>query len=84
MEGTMTADLMQILTHSLGLDRDRGRLVPWRDHFAAESGSDDYARCEKLTGMGMMKKGRSLGYGDYFHVTEAGKTAGVESMATPK
>lgn len=68
----MTRDLLDILRHTLGLDRSD---MPFRNHFAAATGTPDYARCERLTTAGMMKRGAALSYGHYFHVTEQGLRA---------
>lgn len=65
-------DLFDILTHSLGMTDSNFNTEPYRNRFAASFDSDDYRRCERLVLMGLMRKGQSLGYGDYFYVTEQG------------
>lgn len=65
----VTKQEIEIIRHAIGATEGRR---PYRNHYAAESGSPDYATCEALVGRGLMKKGASLGYGDYFHVTRAG------------
>lgn len=60
---------IDIIRHAIGATDGRR---PYRNNFAAASGTPDYAMCEALVGRGLMWKGASLGYGDYFHVTLAG------------
>jgi len=73
----LSPDLVDVLLHTLGLDR---AAEPYRNHFAAESSSDDYRRCEELAAMGLMWKGLATGYGHYFHATETGKAAAAKGV----
>jgi hypothetical protein len=59
----------QIIRHSLGLDQ---AVRPYRNHFAAARGSDDFAACEALVARGFMERGQGLSYGCYYHVTKEG------------
>jgi len=72
-----------IVKHSLGYGT-RGQKPGWRNHFAAESGSTDYAAFEKMVGLDVAAKGRSLGYGDYFFITPVGIQAAAAHEAMQK
>lgn len=70
---------VEILQHSLGLDRDRRE--PWRNYYCAEDASPDL---EALVAAGLMSRGRTInGERDrYYHVTEAGTE--IAKAALPK
>lgn len=72
----LTARQLEILQHSLGVDRDgQGRM--YRNHFCA--GADDEATCRELVKMGYMKTFQRS-YLPYYNcvVTDAGKAAMLE------
>ena len=71
----LCAEQMEIIDHALtgGTGRE------YRNHYAAPSGTEDYAACEKLTADGLMERGSALSYGHLFHVTEKGRAAFLAS-----
>lgn len=75
------SDIENILCHALGLPQSRSL---YRNQFAAATGTSDYAACERMVKCGFMFKGQSLGYGDYFHCTEAGKRVAIEHSSPRK
>jgi len=71
----ITDSQREILRHALGVGRGR---AGWRNHFVTGPGSTDYADCEALVALGLMKKrsGGPLSGGDpVYSVTDAGESA---------
>ena len=80
----MTPPQLQILQHSLGLDR-YGRGAFYRNHFCA--GGEDEAICRELVALGYMVQHPTTDAFNYFNcsVTEAGREAvRRESPKPPK
>lgn len=66
----MEKDKIDIILHSVGFPK------MYRNHFAAEQGSEDYRLCEELTASGLMGRGSSTPTGmTFFHVTKSGVVA---------
>jgi hypothetical protein len=79
----MDSKLLDILQHSLGVDR-YGRGVQYRNHYCA--GGDDVALCREMVARGYMKEhpGSALtGGSPLFTVTEDGKTFVREHSPEP-
>ncbi|ADW17181.1 hypothetical protein Despr_1008 [Desulfobulbus propionicus DSM 2032] len=83
----MDKELLHILQHSLGVDQ-YGHGEQYRNHFATDPGGKDFAKCQQLAEIGLMKDlGTRKLWGDMhcFVVTPAGKEAvALHSPAPPK
>lgn len=82
----MKPDLLDILRHSLGLERGwQGTFS--RNRFVTGAGSKDHASCMELTAIGYMTRRAKVelfGGDDIFTVTEEGKLAAVKNSQPPK
>lgn len=79
------SDALHILQHSLGLD-EHGRGRPYRNHFVAGKGHDDFDTCVDLVKRGLMERRRSTaitGGDDCFIVTYAGRAYVAEHSPLP-
>ena len=50
-------------------------VVPYRNHFAAGTGSPDMITLDSMTAKGWVRMGAPLSWGCFYHVTEAGAAA---------
>jgi len=78
---------LHILQHSLGVDK-HGQGNQYRNHFCTGPGSDDFAECNQLVALGMMKDhgpSATAGGMHYFQVTAKGIDAvALQSPPPPK
>ena len=80
-----TPEQLQILQHSLGVDR-HGQGSMYRDHYAVGPGCDSWDDCQRLVRLGLMVDHgpqRPLGSLHYFRVTAAGKAHVREASPPP-
>lgn len=75
-----TAAQVEILQHSLGIDRDTRE--PWRNYYCDQDGA---TALDALVALGLMFHGRTLNKEQrYYHVTEAGRAVAVAALPKPR
>lgn len=74
-----TAEQIEILQHSLGIDREKRS--PWRNYYCDEAGAP---QLEALVSLGLMSHGRAVNESQrYYHVTAAGVAVAVDALPAP-